>query len=80
MSLSRADAVARLPEPGFFVGGDWVRTRPETHRTHVDPATGEASGSYVAASAADADHAVGAARAAFPGWRATPPAARVASS
>jgi aldehyde dehydrogenase (NAD+) len=76
MSLSRADAVARLPEPGFFVGGDWVRTRPETHRTHVDPATGEVSGSYAAASAADADHAVGAARAVFPGWRATPPAAR----
>ena len=76
MSLSRAEAVARLPEPGFFIGGEWVRNHPETHRTHVEPATGEASGPYVAATAADADHAVGAARAAFPNWRATPPAAR----
>jgi aldehyde dehydrogenase (NAD+) len=76
MTLSRAEAVARLPEPGFFVDGEWVSNGSQARRTHVEPATGEPSGPYLAATAADAENAVVAARAAFPSWRATPAAKR----
>ena len=60
----------------MYIGGAWVSNGSSTPRVHIDPATGEASGPYVAAGSADADAAVAAAREAFPGWRATPPAKR----
>ena len=73
---SADDALARLPEPGLFIGGDWVADSGSEPFRHVNPATGQPTAEVVLAGPAEIDAAVGAARAAFPGWRRTPPAAR----
>jgi acyl-CoA reductase-like NAD-dependent aldehyde dehydrogenase len=59
-----------------YIGGEW--TAPTTAETHlvVDPATHEVVGSAPMSSTEDVDHAVAAARAAFPAWAATTPLER----
>jgi alpha-ketoglutaric semialdehyde dehydrogenase len=68
--------VAKYPEIGLFIGGKWV-TPPGAARflTH-NPTNGQVVGSFVSGTPKDVDAAVGAADAAFPGWKATPPPAR----
>ena len=60
----------------FYIGGQWVA--PATARDHavIDPSSEEPCAVISLGSAADADAAVAAARAALPGWAATPPAER----
>lgn len=60
----------------FYIDGAWVP--PAAPRDHpvIDPSTEEAFATVSLGSAADADRAVAAARAAQPGWAATPPAER----
>jgi acyl-CoA reductase-like NAD-dependent aldehyde dehydrogenase len=60
----------------LFIGGEFVSARSGKTFDVVDPATGEAFASAASGEAADIDDAVSAARAAFPRWAATPPAAR----
>jgi malonate-semialdehyde dehydrogenase (acetylating)/methylmalonate-semialdehyde dehydrogenase len=56
-----------------YVGGQWIA--PETTRNLdvTNPATGELLAQVPLSTRADVDRAVQAARAAFPGWRSTPP-------
>ncbi len=60
----------------FYIGGQWVA--PATARDHavIDPSSEEPCAVISLGSAADADAAIAAARAALPGWAATPPAGR----
>jgi aldehyde dehydrogenase (NAD+) len=58
-----------------YIGGKFRAT--DTHPV-VEAATGERLGDGASASSADIDDAVAAARAALPGWRATPPQDRAA--
>jgi malonate-semialdehyde dehydrogenase (acetylating) / methylmalonate-semialdehyde dehydrogenase len=59
------------------VGGEWRRSRASASLPVTDPGTGEEIGRVPLSTAGDLDDAVRAARAAFPGWRATPAPARV---
>lgn len=59
---------------GLLIDGEW-RSAAATLAT-LDPATGHDNGVIPRASSADVDAAVAAAKAAFPGWRATTPAKR----
>jgi aldehyde dehydrogenase (NAD+) len=60
----------------FYIGGRWVAPlEPQDHPV-IDPSTEEICAVISLGSAADTDRAVAAARAAFPGWAATPPAER----
>ncbi len=63
-----------LPRHGLLIGGMEVMTTEWMDVT--DPSTGRAFAQVGAATVADVDHAVGAARAALGAWRATPPLAR----
>ena len=58
----------------LYIGGEFAAT--DEHLTVLNPATGEELAQAPLASAADVDRAVTAARAAFPGWRFTPPTQR----
>ncbi|MDP9403172.1 MAG: aldehyde dehydrogenase family protein [Actinomycetota bacterium] len=61
----------------IYVGGAWVRaSKPGAAIDIVNPSTEEVMGSVPEAAAADADRAVAAARAAFPGWSSTAPEER----
>jgi acyl-CoA reductase-like NAD-dependent aldehyde dehydrogenase len=69
------------PRPGFlngplrlYIGGEFIDT--EDRLTVLDPATGEPLAAASLAGEREVDQAVRAARAAFPGWRFTPPAQR----
>ncbi|MFJ3881886.1 aldehyde dehydrogenase family protein [Streptomyces sp. NPDC090077] len=63
---------------GMYIGGEW-RPAAGTGRIEVvNPADEQVIGSVPAGTAEDVDAAVGAARAAFPGWAATAPAERAA--
>lgn len=59
-----------------FIGGRWRPAAGEGTIEVVDPATEQVVGRVPAGTALDVDAAVRAARAALPGWAATPPAAR----
>jgi betaine-aldehyde dehydrogenase len=60
----------------FFIGGQWVApSAKETIDVH-NAGTGEVMGSVPAGTEKDIDAAVACARAAFPAWSETPPAAR----
>ncbi|MHA7876044.1 aldehyde dehydrogenase family protein [Roseivivax sp.] len=63
----------------FYIDGAW--TAPKEGRDHavVDPATEEPFATISLGGQADTDAAVAAARAALPGWMATPPAERIAA-
>ncbi|PZV91653.1 aldehyde dehydrogenase (NAD+) [Micromonospora phaseoli] len=63
---------------GHWINGEAVPAGSTDTTTVVNPATGEIVAEVPAGSPADVDRAVAAARAAFPGWAATPPAERAA--
>ena len=58
------------------IGGEWREAAGAETLVSRDPATGAPLAHVPLSSAADVDAAVGAARAALPGWRATSPVAR----
>ncbi len=62
----------------FYIDGAWVA--PATAKDHpvIDPSTEEVCATISLGSEADTNAAVAAAKAAFPGWAATPPAERLA--
>lgn len=62
---------------GSWIAGAPVATGGEVHQV-IDPATGRTVAEYARASPADVDAAVGAARAAQPGWAGATPAERSA--
>jgi aldehyde dehydrogenase (NAD+) len=69
-----------LPESldSVFVGGEWVRPSGGEELTVVNPTTEQELARVPAGTPADVDRAVDAARAALPGWAATPPEERAA--
>lgn len=60
----------------FYIDGKWVPPLAPKNHAVIDPSTEDACATISLGSAADADRAVTAAKAAFPGWAATPPAER----
>ncbi len=62
----------------FWIGGEWVEPLSEERLDVEDPATEEIVARIALGSAEDVDRAVAAARAAQPGWAATPVGERVA--
>ena len=62
----------------FYVGGAWVAPRAGIDCPVIDPSTEEECAIISLGGAADTDAAVAAAKAAFPGWSATPKEARIA--
>ncbi|HEY1919751.1 MAG TPA: aldehyde dehydrogenase family protein [Streptosporangiaceae bacterium] len=61
-----------------YIGDSWRDGSTDDVIEVLNPATAEVVGSFTAASAADVDQAVTAARAAFPGWSSTLPSERSA--
>lgn len=68
----------RRNEYGLLIGGEWVAAEGGKTSETRNPATGEVLARVAAASPADVDRAVKAARAAFEGWSKTSPAERSA--
>ncbi len=66
------EAPASLKVVNHFIGGQLVESTSGRSGVVWDPATGKEQGSVPFASAAEADHTVAVAKAAFPAWRATP--------
>ncbi|MBM9506108.1 aldehyde dehydrogenase family protein [Actinacidiphila acididurans] len=62
----------------MYIGGQWRPARGERRIDVLDPASERVIGQVPAGTALDVDDAVRAARAALPGWAATPPADRAA--
>ena len=60
----------------FYINGQWVAPLKPHDYDVIDPSTELACATISLGSAADCDRAVEAATAAFPAWRATPPAER----
>ena len=79
MTTSLTDTAA-LPEhlDAFYVGGAWIPPTGAETLSIVNPTTEEQLATVPAGTPADVDRAVAAARAAFPGWAATPVAERAA--
>ena len=65
-----------VPSGAMLIGDRWVAGDDASRRDHLNPATGKPLGSFALASPDDIDHAVAAARAAFPAWRDLAPAVR----
>ncbi|MER6654933.1 aldehyde dehydrogenase family protein, partial [Streptomyces sp. NPDC000971] len=61
---------------GMYIGGEWRPAAGPDTIAVVNPADEQVIGHVPAGTAEDVDAAVRAARAAFPGWAATPPAER----
>ncbi|MBZ4690015.1 MAG: Aldehyde dehydrogenase [Cereibacter sp.] len=62
----------------FYIDGRWVAPAAPRDCAVIDPSTEEACATISLGDRADTDAAVAAAKAAFPGWAATPPAERLA--
>src|SRR5690606_35969440 len=62
----------------FYIGGDWVEPSAPHDLEVIDPSTEEAVAVISLGGQKDTDRAVAAAKAAFPPWSQTPPAARLA--
>ncbi|UWE09176.1 aldehyde dehydrogenase family protein [Actinacidiphila bryophytorum] len=75
---SGGDGAIHRGHQALFIGGKWVPAAGDGTIEVVDPATEQVIGSVPAGTALDVDTAVRAARAALPGWAATPPADRAA--
>jgi aldehyde dehydrogenase (NAD+) len=60
----------------FYINGEWVAPRQGRDHAVIDPSTEEPCAVISLGGQADTDAAVAAARAAFPGWAATPRAER----
>lgn len=65
-------------QSSMYIGGEWRPAAGPDTITVVNPATEQVIAEVPAGTAEDVDAAVRAARAAFPGWAATPPAERAA--
>lgn len=74
LAALRADYAAAPRK--LFIANEFVDAASGETFDVIDPATGETFASAAAGDAKDIDRAVEAARAAFPAWAATPPAAR----
>jgi len=59
-------------EYGLFIDGKWETPAGAKRFQTTNPATGEAVGSFVTGTTADAERAIGAAAKAFPAWKGTP--------
>lgn len=68
--------MATLPIPNY-IDGAWTRAAATDALPIVDPATGDALGRVPLSSGEDVAAAVGAARRAFPAWRAVPAVERI---
>src|SRR5271168_682115 len=71
--------VQALHLPGHrdaFYGGKWHKAKSSRSTDAINPGTGESLGPVADCGAEDIDAAVGAAKAAFPAWRDTPPLER----
>jgi malonate-semialdehyde dehydrogenase (acetylating) / methylmalonate-semialdehyde dehydrogenase len=75
MTTSPSPTIA-APELHNYVGGEWLAPSATDRLDDVDPATGEVVARVPLSGEDDVDAAVRAARAAFPGWRATSPIVR----
>ncbi|MGO8948370.1 MAG: aldehyde dehydrogenase family protein [Ktedonobacterales bacterium] len=60
------------PTYGNYIAGEWTPAAEGRTCENHDPATGELIGTFARSGPTDVDRAVAAAKAAFPGWRATP--------
>ncbi|MEL7184042.1 MAG: aldehyde dehydrogenase family protein, partial [Pseudomonadota bacterium] len=70
-----------MPEhTDFYINGAWAPAQSDARFTVVDPSTEDAYATIALGNSADTDAAVAAARAAFPGWAATPVAERIAAA
>ncbi|EEW26674.1 aldehyde dehydrogenase family protein [Rhodobacter ferrooxidans] len=67
-----------LEHRNFYINGQWTAPAAPRDCTVIDPSTEEACAVISLGSEADTNAAVAAAKAAFPGWAATPPAERAA--
>ncbi|MCA0873619.1 aldehyde dehydrogenase family protein [Seohaeicola saemankumensis] len=67
-----------IEKRNFYINGAWVAPSQPNDFEVIDPSTEEPCAVISLGSEADTNAAVAAARAAFPGWMATPPAARIA--
>ncbi len=63
----------------FYINGEWVDPREGREHHVIDPSTEEPCAVISLGGQADTDAAVAAARAALPGWMATPPSERIAA-
>ncbi len=80
LTESRDEAAASAPRHCLLIGGDWVDAEGGATFENRNPAdTSDLIGLFASATAADAERAVAAATAAFPGWRATPISKRAAA-
>ena len=57
---------------GNYITGEWMPAQGGRTSENRDPATGELIGEFARSGPADVDHAVAAAKAAYPAWRAMP--------
>lgn len=60
-----------------YINGEWCQSAAAEHIDVVNPATAEVIGKTPLSPGSDVDRAAQAAGAAFPGWRSTPPTARI---
>ncbi|MZR15271.1 aldehyde dehydrogenase family protein [Maritimibacter sp. DP07] len=67
-----------LEKREFYINGEWVAPAEARDHDVINPATEEPCAVVSLAGEADVDKAVAAAKAAFPGWMATPPEERIA--
>jgi len=67
---------SQVEEFGLFIGGKWESPSGAKRFETINPSTKQPLGSFVSATATDVDRAIGAAAAAFPAWKATPPPKR----
>lgn len=65
--------------PEFYINGTWTPAQSNERFTVVDPSTEDPYATIALGNSSDTDTAVAAARAAFPGWAATPVADRIAA-
>lgn len=70
MQTGARDRANLVPDGSLLIGGEWHADGSEGFAEHMNPATGKPLGTYAVAGAAEVDHAVAAARSAFPAWRA----------
>ncbi|MEL7461644.1 MAG: aldehyde dehydrogenase family protein, partial [Pseudomonadota bacterium] len=69
-----------LQRTDFYIDGAFVPAQSDRRFTVVDPSTEDPYATIALGNSADTDAAVTAARAAFPGWAATPVAERIAAA
>jgi malonate-semialdehyde dehydrogenase (acetylating)/methylmalonate-semialdehyde dehydrogenase len=69
-------ATMTLPLMKNYIGGEWVKSDSTNFGDVYNPARGEKIATVAYGTAKDVDRAVQAAKAAFPGWRETPPLTR----